>query len=427
MVKVSNSFQGKQLLILGLGLSGCSAATFLLSKGAKVTGYDEKLASLTGSPEIQSLIACGLQLYQNSSINKIENFDTVIVSPGVPLHNELYQECLNAQLEIIGEAELALRHLNAPCIGITGTNGKTTVTLLIEHVLNYYGITARAVGNVGVPLTSMIDFAQPSTIFIIELSSFQLETLSYKALDAALLLNISPDHLDRYANMIDYAKAKAKIFDCVKLGGNCFISARCYSEWKKLLTANSLFIYDQEKSVLGELIKTGHELENLLAAYHVCLQWGITKNQFILAQKSFVKPPHRLEFVRNIAGINYIDDSKGTNIDAVIKAIESLAEPIILIAGGVDKGFSYNSWMSSFKGKVRLICAIGEAAEKIHRELSSNFQIEIFDDLEQAVSFAAKNATIGSTVLLSPGCASYDMFRDYTHRGMEFRRIVNSL
>lgn len=423
MKRHASQFQGKTLLVIGMGVSGRSASSFLLSQGAKVIAYDKNMDSLKEDQSIKSLKDQGLEFFDT---NPLKGFDAIVVSPGVPFNTPIYQEALQSGIEIIGEVELALRHISSHCVGVTGTNGKTTVTLLIEHVLNKSGISAKAVGNVGVPLTSMID--SPGEVFVIELSSYQLETMHSKVLDAAVLLNITPDHLERYGNIEEYAKAKARIFECVKPSGRSFISEKCDLEWKDLFESKDLFIYDRDKSVLKQINdKSSHDYENLLAAYTICQQWGVNAEQFALAQASFVKPPHRIEFVGNIRGVNFIDDSKGTNIDAVIKAVESVNGPIILIAGGVDKGFSYSSWIKPFKGKVRLICVIGEASNKMQAELSSSFPVERFSSLEEAVHFSMKNASIGNTVLLSPGCSSYDMFTDYTHRGREFQRIVKEL
>jgi len=350
MKRHASQFQGKTLLVIGMGVSGRSASSFLLSQGAKVIAYDKNMDSLKEDQSIKSLKDQGLEFFDT---NPLKGFDAIVVSPGVPFNTPIYQEALQSGIEIIGEVELALRHISSHCVGVTGTNGKTTVTLLIEHVLNKSGISAKAVGNVGVPLTSMID--SPGEVFVIELSSYQLETMHSKVLDAAVLLNITPDHLERYGNIEEYAKAKARIFECVKPSGRSFISEKCDLEWKDLFESKDLFIYDRDKSVLKQINdKSSHDYENLLAAYTICQQWGVNAEQFALAQASFVKPPHRIEFVGNIRGVNFIDDSKGTNIDAVIKAVESVNGPIILIAGGVDKGFSYSSWIKPFKGKSTL-------------------------------------------------------------------------
>ncbi|MBA2729002.1 MAG: UDP-N-acetylmuramoyl-L-alanine--D-glutamate ligase [Parachlamydiaceae bacterium] len=426
MINPVSHFHGKSLLVLGMGLSGRSAASFLLSQGARVVAYDKDIESLKMNPSIQTLKNQGLEFFDPKSKDSLKEFSVIVSSPGIPLSSPIYQEALLSGVEIIGEIELAFRHISTPCIGVTGTNGKTTVTLLIEHVLNKIGIEAKAVGNVGVPLTSMI--GSQAEVLVVELSSYQLETMHSKILDAAVLLNITPDHLERYGNMEEYAEAKARIFECVKPLGNLLISEKCHHEWKGLFQKNKLFVFDRDKTVLNNFKdKSPHDIENLLAAYHICLQWGVNEEQFMRAQESFVKPPHRIEFVRNVRGVNFIDDSKGTNIDAVIKAVESINGPIILIAGGVDKGFSYSSWLKPFEGKVRLICVIGEASNKMYDELSSSFPVERFLGLETAVHFSMKNASIGNTVLLSPGCSSYDMFTDYTHRGREFQRIVNIL
>ena len=286
--------------------------------------------------KFQSLKNLGLEFLSQMKI-KAKDFDAIVVSPGISFNTSIYQEALHSGIEIIGEVELALRHISKSCIGVTGTNGKTTVTLLLEHVLNKNGVAAKAVGNVGVPLTSMIN--DPAEVFVIELSSYQLETMHSKVLNIALLLNITPDHLERYGNMVEYAKAKAKIFDCIKEFGNSNISEKCYLDWEELFSEQDLYFYDRDKTILKHIApKSPHDADNILAAYYICRQFGIGAEQFALAEKLFVKPPHRIEFIKTINGIHFIDDSKGTNIDAVIKAVDSVNGPVILIAGGVDKG-----------------------------------------------------------------------------------------
>jgi len=427
-----NDYHGKTLLILGMGLSGRSAAEFLLSQGADVFAYDENSHFLASDSGIQTLKSLGLKIFDFTRLEQLETFDAALVSPGLSPNSSLYQKVLDAGIEIIGEAELACRHITSPCIGVTGTNGKTTVTLLIAHILNHHGIMAEAVGNIGVPLTSLITRPQksPGPLLVMELSSYQLETMKSKVLDAAILLNVTPDHLERHLHMEGYAAAKAQIFDCLKPSGKGYVSGDCQSAWSCLRAKTSLSTYDDNERFLEKLrqrrpqIKS-HDAANCMAAYAVCLQWGISQEQFISAFESFIKPPHRMEWVRNIEGVDYIDDSKGTNIDAVLKAVDSLEGLIILIAGGVDKGSSYEVWTEPFRDKVRFICTIGTAAAKMHKELSAKFLMKNFETLEDAVFFSNKLAKNGDTVLLSPGCASYDMFTDYAHRGREFKRVVN--
>ncbi len=425
----------KKVLVLGMGVSGCSAASFLLSLGASVYVHDEK-AHFWKEPQLENLKSQGIQIFDPVGPFSQKTFDTVIVSPGISPNNALYRKALHAGIDVIGEAELACKFISSPCIGVTGTNGKTTVTMLIAHVLNQNGIAAKPVGNIGVPLTSLVADSKKAlekTVLVIELSSYQLETMKSKVLDAALLLNITPDHLERHHNMEGYATVKARIFDCLKLSGRGYVSTECLSDWSSMLERSFLSIFDGNQPFLEKLHQnclrriSPYEASNYLAAYAICLQWGISDDQFLASIETFVKPPHRVEWVRNFRGVDFVDDSKGTNIDAVVKAVESIEGPIILIAGGVDKGASYTPWIVPLKSKVRFMCTVGAAASKMYHQLSSTFPIQHFNGLEEAVHFAAELAERGDTVLLSPGCASYDMFIDYEHRGREFKRIVHEL
>lgn len=439
------SYLNKRVLVIGLGISGRSAAGFLLRRGAVVTGVDQNPKVLTENGEVVALKQKGLIVDHPSSIDA-KNFDLIVVSPGIPQTDSLYTIARSSGVEIIGEVELAFRFLNNRVLGITGTNGKTTVTLLVAHVLNHSGKKASALGNSGVALTS--EEAELSilsdAIVVAELSSYQLETLNSRVLDAAVVLNITPDHLDRYPDMEAYAKAKMHIENCMKAKSDLYVEEKCFETYGKYLKAkpktygyhSSCDIFCDLKKMFGkpqcelppQLIgKATHDVENLMAAYALCQYVGVTPDQFLAAFATFKKPSHRIEFVREYKGILYYDDSKGTNLDAVIKAVDAMNGKVILIAGGVDKGAAYTPWIASFANKVKGICAIGQAAPKMEKELSHAFPLKRFNSLQEAVGYASQMAQPGDNVLLSPGCSSFDMFRDYAHRGEEFQRIVKSL
>lgn len=432
MDKFTENIAGQKLLIIGLGLSGRAAARFLLCSGAVVCAADQRWQQLEQDSAIKELLGLGLQLSSPDSYSDISHFDAVIVSPGVPPTDRLYQSALQANVAVIGEAELALRHISSPCIGVTGTNGKTTVTLMIAHVLQACGIPSKPVGNIGVPLTELLEQSKLGTpksrddaVLVVELSSFQLETLSSQCLDCAVLLNVTPDHLDRHGNLEGCARTKARIFNCVKPIGCRYISQSCDNNWSWLRQEWPLQIYDSAAASLDmPLERRGHDRSNALAAYAACSHFGVSAKQFLAALMTFIKPPHRLQWVTTIGGVDFYDDSKATNIDAVLRAVDSLRGRIILIAGGVDKGSSYLPWVEGFDGKVRQIYAIGKAAPKIVEELSPAIPVQYCTSLEDAVASAVKISISGDIVLLSPGCASYDMFTDYAHRGREFQRIV---
>jgi UDP-N-acetylmuramoylalanine--D-glutamate ligase len=435
------------VLVVGLGLSGRAAASFLLTNGAKVSGVDQNLCALEGHSEFISLKEMGLLTLQEQSIQNLKAFDFVVMSPGISPFHPIYQEIIRSNKPVLGEIELGCRSVNNPMLGITGTNGKTTVTLLVSHVLNCNGKKGRALGNVGVPLTRELGGLSSEEILVLELSSYQLETLYRPVLDAAVILNITPDHLDRYACFESYAEAKLNLERCLKETGVLYLDERTFVEFGSHLKTDQykVFGYSPYCHISSDLTSVymdgkkvfdlptahrgaiSHHLENIMASYALCHEMGISPAGFVSALESFKKPPHRIEFVAEKKGVLYYDDSKGTNVDAVIRAVQSLSGPIILIAGGVDKGSSYVPWLEGFANKVKCVCAIGLAAGKIKTQLSHDLPVELFTDMDQAVSFAANLARPGDNVLLSPGCSSFDMFRDYAHRGEEFQRIVHGL
>lgn len=435
----------KDILILGMGISGRSAAEFLIAQGAIVHGVDRDQKLLETNPDILSLAEKGLILEsEEGCANK--KFDCLVLSPGIPLTHPLLKKFQQEHLPIIGEIELGCQMAKNPVIGITGTNGKTTVTLLVEHVLQKSGIQAAALGNVGIPFTKNLLTLTPDKIIVLELSSYQIETLSTPILDAGLILNITPDHLDRYGEMEPYANAKCRLENCLKPNGHLYVSEKAWEGYGHLLKEKPrLYGYLKTSYIHTDLQKVfrdgkemfelplplqnrkSHEVENFLAAYSICAERGVRGEEFLQGFETFNKPKHRIEFVKEHQGVFFYDDSKGTNIDAVTSAVQSLDRLIILIAGGVDKGASYRPWIKEFKNKVKSICAIGQAADKISQELTPQIPVTIFKTLEEAVREAARVAVKGDIVLLSPGCSSFDMFKDYAHRGEEFQRIVQEL
>lgn len=440
-------FAGQKVLVLGMGVSGRSAVEFLLAHGASVCGIDRDAHLLANHPEIQKLRQMGLTVCCEGELANLAQFDFMVLSPGVPLNHSLVIAAQQAKIPVVGEIELGCQVVKNSIIGITGTNGKTTVTLLVTHVLQYCGQAAKALGNVGIPFTHELLTIDPKTVIVLELSSYQLETLYQHCLETGLILNITPDHLDRYQTMEAYAKAKCEIERSLKPESFLYMEESAWQQYGHLLKNKkprlygyhqTAFIYTDLSNVFrnGEKAfelppalknKKSHDLENLLAAYALCADRGVTTQDFLAAWHSFKKPAHRIEFIKEHQGVRYYDDSKGTNIDAVIRAVQFLEGPIVLIAGGVDKGCPYTPWLEGFENKVKLICAIGEAAGKICDQLAPQIPVKIFKSLEEAVQQAAQFAQRGDYVLLSPGCSSFDMFKDYAHRGREFQRIVLDL
>jgi len=426
-----------KVLVIGMGKSGKAAYRFLQEKGDEPAGVDS-------NPEAVAKLQ--QEGFDAALERDASSFDWVVVSPGVSPSDKHYTAALKNGKEVVGEAELAFRHARQPCVAITGTNGKTTVTLLVEHVLKENGKKAKALGNVGEPLTAYFINPDPAEIVVAEVSSYQLETMRSRVFDAAVILNITPDHLDRYGSMEEYAKAKCRLQQCLKSGSPLYVNVQMLKEFGHLLEDNyrtfgrgsGAWLWT-DKSVIKEVDKVEvrlpeeyehlgiHESENALAAYAICKQFGISPEGFVRSLSTFRKPAHRIEFIASIGGVSYYDDSKGTNIDAAIQAVGSMSGPVVLIAGGVDKGASYAPWITSFSGKVKEIIAIGQAAEKIASQLKNSLPVTIWPTLEKAVARAKEIAAPGDAVLLSPGCSSFDMFRDYAHRGEVFKEAVEKL
>ncbi|MDR3623714.1 MAG: UDP-N-acetylmuramoyl-L-alanine--D-glutamate ligase [Chlamydiales bacterium] len=442
---------GRSVLVVGMGISGRSASSYLLHLGFHVIGVDLQKKVLEQQAETQLLLKRGLELIGEEDLKNQkkriawESVDFVVVSPGVALTNFICQEAILFKKEVIGEVELACRALtNNRWIGITGTNGKTTVTLLVNHILNESKVAAKALGNVGTALCSSILDIQDEVI-VAELSSYQLETMHTPVLDCAVILNITPDHLDRYSTMEAYVKAKLSIQNCLKQNTQLYVHELVAKNWKQDLHFFRTFGYspasfifsDQEALYIqGKKAvslpqeyrgKMSHDVENFMAAYLLCKELGVSDKDFEKHFSTFKKPAHRVEFVGEINGVSYYDDSKGTNLDAVVRAVESIDAPIVLIAGGVHKGASYKAWLHTFKGKVKAVCAIGQAANLLHEELSESIAVQICSTLSEAVHHGTSLCSKGDAVVLSPGCSSFDMFRDYAHRGDEFKKCVWAL
>lgn len=414
----------KNVLILGLGISGRAAADFLLDRSCAVTAIDQRFDQLENDSKVVPLIGKGLKLQRDLVEGQMEEFDLLVISPGVPPAHPLLVAAKRLGIEAIGEIELACRHLKQPMIAVTGTNGKTTVTLLIGHVLNACGVPAKVLGNGGVPLISEVSQLDDE-IVVCELSSYQLETLQCKVVDIGAILNITPDHLDRYPDMEEYARAKFRLADCLKPGKKLYVSKQVMQAFRHLIANSKEIIEEINLDNYNSCLN--HDEENLLAARIMCREFGVTDEDFDHAAKSFAKPPHRIEFVRKRQGVAYYNDSKGTNLDSVKRAVEMMDGPVVLIAGGKEKGTSFTPWIESFKGKVKVVLAIGEARNRLISELGDSFIVIDQDGLKRAVETASKIADEGDNVLLSPGCASFDMFENFEERGNFFKKYVGLL
>lgn len=422
----------KKVAVIGLGKSGISAAHFLQKQGYSVWVTDDKQ---TKGPEGTSFLPPQDLAYA------ISGFDFVVISPGVPLTHPVAVQANTEGLQVFCDVELAFRELALkpiPIVGITGSNGKTTTTSLTCHMLNNSSIPAKAVGNIGTPILS--DEHAPTDTLVVELSSFQLETMSTKVLDSACILNITPNHLDRHGTMDEYIKAKQRIGGCLKPDGELWVQKAC--SWNKDLChfgfdascqlytdGINVYRFGKKESELPEILQhsRSHNVENYLAAYALARHLGADAECCSQSYASFIKPKHRLEHVRTHKDILFYDDSKATSVDAVLRAVESLTNPIVLIAGGVHKGYPYTAWQSAFKDKVRACVLIGQAADIIEEDLQNIVPVLRAQSLEEAVSMAVDAAKPQDAVLLSPGCASYDMFTSFEERGDKFQAIVHAL
>lgn len=412
----------KTIVILGLGISGKASAAFLLAKGERVIGADRNADRMKGDSSIVRLMQQGMELVSDDA--KIDS-NQIILSPGIPSTHPMVQRARNGGIEVIGEIEMGFRYLKNRAVGVTGTNGKTTTVMLIAHLLQSAGMKARALGNIGASLAEYLLHPDPDEILVIELSSFQLETASTPALESAAILNITPNHLNWHPTLEDYARAKARIGLCVK-NGPLFVSNQAAKEYSSLF--ETLTLFDQEtvapNSQLRYIMRGLPERKNVEAAFAFCAYFGIDRELCERNLETFKKPSHRIEWVAKKNHVSYFNDSKASNIHAVMHAVSLFETPLVLIAGGVHKGASYSPWIAPFRGKVKGIVAFGEASGQMEAELSRDFPVFRVNNLEEAVLKASKLALENEIVLLSPGCSSYDQFRSFEHRGDEFKRIV---
>lgn len=401
-----------KILVIGYGVSGKSAAALLKEQGHDVVVVDKKA---DGFPK-------------DSADFLLDGFSQVILSPGIPQTHPIVQKAFSLGIEVIGEIELGARFLQNRCFGITGANGKTTTVLLTAHILNSCGKKAKALGNVGESLTGYVLGADKNDILIVELSSFQLETLHTRFLEAAIVLNITPNHLDRYPSMQSYAEAKALIAGCLKERSELFVSDQILEEFGPLFKGARSF--EKEVDLKNSFSYTTLGMaskQSTQAAYLLCKRCGVTDVEFLHGLQTFRKPPHRIEWVAEINGVPYYNDSKSSNVHSVMHAVERLEGSLVLIVGGLHKGSSYLPWVESFRGKVKKIIAYGQAAPLMHLELGAHLPIQMVDRFADAVKMASQLAKKPDTVLLSPGCSSYDQFPSYEHRGDEFKRLVREM
>src|SRR5580658_6331529 len=446
--------KNKRVLVVGLGKSGIAAARFLKARGAQVTVSDIRPAGLIS--ELPALLDAGIMVETGShGILTFRRQDLIVVSPGVPSNTPELTTVRAMGIPIIGELELGSEFLQGQVVAITGSNGKTTTTTLIGEIFKASGKLTLVGGNIGRPVVDMVAESTPETWSVLEVSSFQLETIQTFKARIALVLHITPDHLDRHGSFEAYAAAKTRITENQTVDD--FLVLNAEDEPTKLIAAKTkaqIYWFSAKRQVKqgafvhGESIlfraKEGgevepimpvaeiplagaHNVENVLAAVCAARLAEVEAHVIREAVAAFHAVEHRLEFVRDLNGVRWFNDSKATNVDATTKAVEAFPGGIWLILGGKDKDSDYSTLSSLLRARVKAVITIGSAAEKIESQLAGVVKIERAGTMERAVAWAQKEAKSGDVVLLAPACASFDQFENYEHRGRVFKQLVGAL
>ena len=448
--------KNKKVLVFGLGISGIGAGKILEAHGADVVLYDgnqklteEKVRKQLGE-DSNAKIVIG-----EFPEEILENLDMTVLSPGVPTNLPVIEKMRKQGVTVIGEVELAYQYGKGDVLAITGTNGKTTTTTLLGEIMKNYQDNVYVVGNIGTPYTTAASLMTDDTITVAEMSSFQLESIVDFRPRVSAILNFTPDHLNRHHTMEAYVNAKKNIAKNQTEDDYCILNYEdeLTREFGKEVKAKVLYFSSQRKLEEGIYLEDGniiyhygnvsekichvdelqilgtHNHENVMAACAMAAVYGVPVEKIRESVKAFKGVEHRIEYVTEKDGVAYYNDSKGTNPDAAIKGIQAMNRPTVLIGGGYDKGSEYTEWINSFDGKVKKLILIGDTKEKIAEDARKcGFtDYEFADTFEEAVLTAAKIAESGEAVLLSPACASWDMFPSYEVRGEKFKEIVKSL
>ena len=442
----------KRVLVVGLGKSGVASALFLKAHGARVTVSDTKSGDELRN-EIPVLLDHGITVETGGHGERtFRGQDLIVVSPGVPVDAPPLVQARSMGEAVIGEIELAAQFLPGPIVAITGSNGKTTTTSLTGEILTAAGLPTLVGGNIGTPAISLAERAKAETAIVLEVSSFQLETIETFRPKIAVVLNVTPDHLDRHRTLEAYVDAKARIFEnqggedfavlnaddttCVAMAARTRARGFWFSRQKEVTQGawvrhgNILFrdgTQQREIMQVSEIpLKGAHNLENVLAAVCAGALMGCAPEKIRQAVREFKAVEHRLEFVATIRGVDYYNDSKATNVDATIKALESFPANIHLIVGGKDKGSDYTVLNDLLRQRVKRVYTIGAAATKIESQIKG-VEVVHAETLENALRKANAVALPGDVVLLAPACASFDQFKNYEQRGQVFKEIVRGL
>jgi UDP-N-acetylmuramoylalanine--D-glutamate ligase len=437
-------YQNQNIAVLGAGLSGTAAALLLKSEGANVTVLDSAEEKRLLKSTIENLRAQGVNVVAGPQADKDSGkYEFVVLSPGIDPDSSLAQNFSSRKIDMIGELELGWRSCALPVIAITGTNGKTTTTEMLAQMLNACGQRTIACGNIGKPLSEVAREKKDLDVLTVEVSSFQLETIKTFRPSISLWLNFAPDHLDRYRSVTEYHAAKLRIFENQIADDVAVVNANeslpeiaprkitfsAYTNRSDFRLTEGAIVY-QNTPVLrmaDTKLRGSHNIENLMATLAAGQARGLSFEEMVPPLCAYEPQPHRCEFVREVRGVGYINDSKATNLDAVEKALLAQSKPVVLIAGGKDKGFTFDPLRPLVKEKVRLTILIGEMAESIARDWSAVVKCEIANSLADAVERAHAIAKPGEVVLFSPGTSSFDMFKSYADRGDQFRGLVQAL
>ncbi len=451
---MANPFElrGKRVLVVGLARTGVATALFCAARGAHVTATDARAENEIGdvlAPLRSAVVKLELGGHRE---NTFLAQDLIVPSPGVPADAPLLQAARAKGVTIWSEVELADRFLSGRLIGITGSNGKTTTTSLIEHILRNAGLPTILAGNIGTPLIARVEQTSNDTITVVELSSFQLELIEVFRPNISVFLNLTADHLDRHHTLEAYGRAKARIFENQTEADSAVLNAddpattplaparpQVYWFSRKQRVAQGAFVReneiffrrDGEEEVVLNLrdipLAGAHNVENVLAAVAATRLAGAEPAAIARGVRSFAGVEHRLEFVAEIAGVRYYNDSKATNVDATLKALEAFPGRILIILGGKDKGSDYTLLQKPLRERAILALLIGAAAEKIEKQITGSVAIERAGTIERAVEIASHAARPGDVVLLAPACASFDQFQNFEHRGRVFKDLVHNL
>jgi len=443
---------GKRVLVIGLARTGVATALFCARRGAHVTASDARSAEQLGAIAVQLRDAgCVLQLGGHDDKTFLMQ-DLIVPSPGVPSTLAGLAAARSAGIPVWSEIELASRFLRGRLVAITGSNGKTTTTSLLGHILSGTGKLVIVAGNIGSPLIAHVDESSDGSVAVVEMSSFQLELIESLRPDVAVWLNLTPDHLDRHGSLEAYSRAKMRVFenqterdvavlnaDDTTVAESAPARPQLYWFSRQKRVARGAFVQDDQivfrregdettLLALGDIaLRGGHNVENVLAAACAAFLVGVSPADIAAGVRTFSGVEHRLEFVAEVAGVCFFNDSKATNVDATMKALEAFPGRLLVILGGKDKGGDFAALRDPLRQRAQIVLLIGAAAAKIEDQLGGVVPAERAETLDRAVELAFRRAQPGDTVLLAPACASFDQFENYEHRGRVFKELVHTL